>query len=412
MTLKIPVVFDPVSRLVIEDPTGSTSPFEALADLSIVAGSFVNVYSDAGIRKIRLADATISRPAMGYVLENWVNSTTPMSVNTGGINKQAQLIQGDGLGGNYTFTSADLGLSVFLDNHLSGKISKTKPTDSPNYQRIGEVVGVTNTNIEVAFRPTINDAQDVLALKGTWDASTNTPSLITPPTGSRGWYYIVSHAGSSLVGGVNTWNAGDWIISDGVIWGRIQNTVQLQLTPNPGGVSPHALGTAAIGTSPDAAHADHTHPMIPDATIQGIVLSQGGDALPLPAAGVGDLGTAVRGSREDHVHPTNVVKTPMRFYFESALTTTDKQPTMRIDGTSKFVGIHYFSLNPGTGTILIKVNTSTVATIGLSITDTGFVTQPGFTPLTLSPGDAVTAVVAAGGSANQVTLQLDIEQSV
>jgi hypothetical protein len=102
----------------------------------------------------------------------------------------------------------------------------------------------------------------------------------------------------------------------------------------------------------------------------------------------------------------------MRFYFESALTTTDKQPTMRIDGTSKLAGIHYFSLNPGTGTILIKVNTSTVATIGLSITDTGFVTQPGFIPMTLSPGDAVTVVVAAGGSANQVTLQLDIEQSV
>ena len=411
MTLKIPVVFDPVSRLVIEDPTGSTSPFEAISDTSITAGSFVNVYDDGGIRKIRLADAVANRPAMGYVLESWVDAVTPMSVNTGGINKQVALLQGDGIGGNYTFTSVDLGLSVFLDNHLAGKITKIKPTDSPNYQRIGEVVGVTNTNIEVAFRPTINDAQDVLLLKGTWDASTNTPSLTTPPTGSRGWYYIVSVAGSSLVGGINTWNAGDWIISDGIVWSRIQNTVQLQLTPNPGGVTPHALGTANIGTSADAAHADHTHPMIPDATIQDIVLSQSGDSVPLPA-GTAALGTAVRGSREDHVHPTNVVKTPIRFYFESALSTTDKQPTLRIDGTSRFVGIHYYSVNPGTGTLIVKVNNVTVATLGMSITDSGFVTQPGFSPSTLSPGDAVSIMVAAGGSANQVTVQLDIEQSV
>jgi hypothetical protein len=150
--------------------------------------------------------------------------------------------------------------------------------------------------------------------------------------------------------------------------------------------------------------------MVPDSTIQGIVLSQSGDAVPLPA-GTAALGVAVRGSREDHVHPTNIVKTPIRFYFESSLTTTDKQPTFRIDGPSHFAAIHYYSVSPGTGTILVRVNGITVATIGLSVTDAGFITQSGFTPINLAIGDAVTVTVAAGGSANQVTLQFDIEQS-
>lgn len=412
-TMRIPVVFDPATRLIVEDPTGSNSPFEALSDIVIPAGSFVNVYDDSGTRKIRLADASVSpaRPASGFVLENTV-PTVPVVVFTSGINKMVDLQQGNGNGAAYTFVPSDIGSSVYLDNTVSGKITKIQPS-TPNFQRIGEVIGVNATTVEVAFKPSINVAQDTLSFKGTWDASTNTPALSNPaPTGSRGWYYVVSVAGSSSIGGINTWNAGDWILSDGTTWGRVQNSIQLQVTPNPGGVTPLALGIANIGTSPDAARADHVHPQITELIVQGLILSNPGDAVPL-ADGTPAVGTATRAAREDHIHPKNTVKTPIRYFFETPLATTDQQPALRIDGSSKIQNIRYYSKTPGNGTIIVYKNGSAITTLSFSSADgTTFLTQAGFTATSLVAGDVITIAVTGSGSAAGVTVQLDIEQYV
>ena len=58
--------------------------------------------------------------------------------------------------------------------------------------------------------------------KGTWSAATNTPTLINPPDSTtNGFYYVVSAAGTqfSLV-----FNIGDWIISNGSAWEKVDNT--------------------------------------------------------------------------------------------------------------------------------------------------------------------------------------------
>lgn len=61
-----------------------------------------------------------------------------------------------------------------------------------------------------------------LYYEGTWDASTNTPTLANPPSAStRGDYYITSAAGffASV-----TFNVGDWIVSSGSDWQKVDNT--------------------------------------------------------------------------------------------------------------------------------------------------------------------------------------------
>ena len=55
--------------------------------------------------------------------------------------------------------------------------------------------------------------------QGTWNASTNTPTL-TSSVGTKGYYYLVSVGGSTNLNGITTWNAGDWAVFDGTVWER------------------------------------------------------------------------------------------------------------------------------------------------------------------------------------------------
>jgi hypothetical protein len=59
--------------------------------------------------------------------------------------------------------------------------------------------------------------------EGTWDASTNTPTIVSS-VGSKGDYYIVSVAGTTNINGITSWNIGDWIIFNGTTWDKVDNT--------------------------------------------------------------------------------------------------------------------------------------------------------------------------------------------
>jgi hypothetical protein len=65
-----------------------------------------------------------------------------------------------------------------------------------------------------------------LTYKGTWDASTNSPSL-SSGVGTNGDYYVVNVAGSTNLDGITDWQIGDWAIFNGSVWQKIDqsNTV-------------------------------------------------------------------------------------------------------------------------------------------------------------------------------------------
>jgi hypothetical protein len=62
-----------------------------------------------------------------------------------------------------------------------------------------------------------------LSYQGTWDASTNTPTL-TSSVGTKGYYYVVSVAGSTNLNGITDWLVGDWAVYNGSVWQKVDNT--------------------------------------------------------------------------------------------------------------------------------------------------------------------------------------------
>lgn len=63
----------------------------------------------------------------------------------------------------------------------------------------------------------ITNAIGALNYKGTWNAATNTPTLVSS-VGTQGDYYVVSVAGSTNLNGTTLWGVGDMAIFNGSIW--------------------------------------------------------------------------------------------------------------------------------------------------------------------------------------------------
>jgi hypothetical protein len=58
---------------------------------------------------------------------------------------------------------------------------------------------------------------------GTWNASTNSPTLASSVgPGSPGSYYVVSVAGTTNLNGISDWSVGDWVIWSGSVWQKLE----------------------------------------------------------------------------------------------------------------------------------------------------------------------------------------------
>jgi hypothetical protein len=62
-----------------------------------------------------------------------------------------------------------------------------------------------------------------LSYQGTWNASTNTPTLASS-VGTKGYYYVVNVAGSTNLNGITDWIIGDWAVYNGSVWQKVDNT--------------------------------------------------------------------------------------------------------------------------------------------------------------------------------------------
>jgi hypothetical protein len=83
-----------------------------------------------------------------------------------------------------------------------------------------------------------------LSYQGTWNASTNTPTL-TSSSGTSNYYYVVSVSGSTNLNGITDWVTGDWAIYNGTAWQKIDQTnLVISVAGRTGAVT---LTTADIG---------------------------------------------------------------------------------------------------------------------------------------------------------------------
>jgi hypothetical protein len=102
-------------------------------------------------------------------------------------------------------TALGLGTAAVLNAGVAGGVATLDGSGTvPTSQLPGAVLGGLN-------------------YQGTWNASTNTPTLASS-TGSKGYYYVVSTAGSTNLDGITDWKIGDWAVYDGTAWQKVDNT--------------------------------------------------------------------------------------------------------------------------------------------------------------------------------------------
>lgn len=101
----------------------------------------------------------------------------------------------------------------------SQKISQMTAATTPlvGDELVPIVQGGQNRKVTVEQLGAINSLQ----YQGTWNATTNTPSL-TSSVGTPGYYYIVSVAGTTTLNGISSWGVGDWVVfSNTGVWQQI-----------------------------------------------------------------------------------------------------------------------------------------------------------------------------------------------
>ncbi len=113
----------------------------------------------------------------------------------------------------------------------------------------------------------IVNALGALNYKGTWNASTNTPTLASG-VGTKGDYYVVSVAGSTNLDGQTLWGVGDWAVFNGSIWQKVDGGSTGEFTT----ISVSVLATLANvnltgNTAVTATFASPELPLVPEGYI-------------------------------------------------------------------------------------------------------------------------------------------------
>ena len=128
-------------------------------------------------------------------------------------------------GGPHTYTSGGAVTipTTIANTTVTGKTLFNLPTPT------SQVIADSDTILEALsyLQGQITGIPQGLVYKGTWDASTNTPTLASG-TGVTGEFYIVSVAGTTNLDGITDWQVGDWAIFVEVgatdTWQKIDNT--------------------------------------------------------------------------------------------------------------------------------------------------------------------------------------------
>jgi hypothetical protein len=99
-------------------------------------------------------------------------------------------------------------------NTFNNKQSTSEKGQADGYAPLNE-----NNKVPTVHLP--DSLVGAVIYQGTWDANNNIPELPTPAADNNGHYYIVSDAGT--YSGI-TYAVGDWIISNGIAWEKVDNT--------------------------------------------------------------------------------------------------------------------------------------------------------------------------------------------
>lgn len=131
------------------------------------------------------------------------NLTTGKLIKDSGYNASSFATAAQGALADTAVQPGDLGTAAYLD---AGSANGVATLDAGGKVPTSQI-------------PQMGD----LNYQGTWNASTNTPTL-TSSAGTKGFYYVVSVAGTTNLNGITDWAVGDWAVFNGSVWQKIDNT--------------------------------------------------------------------------------------------------------------------------------------------------------------------------------------------
>ena len=222
-----------------------------------------------------------------------------------------------------------------------------------------------------------------LSYQGTWDASTNTPTL-TSSVGTKGYYYVVNVAGSTNLNGITDWVVGDWAVFNGSVWQKVDNTDAV--TSVNGLTGTVVLTASSVGAVSSVAATVPSFLSVSGSPITSsgtLAITYSGTALPVANGGTGVTASSgansvvLRDSNQNFTANSisegfsNVAATGTTTVLTVAsvpnyvVTGSGGQTYQLPDATTLTSGANYtFNNNQSSGTIVVKNNSSTtVATI-------------------------------------------------
>lgn len=112
-----------------------------------------------------------------------------------------------------------------------------------------------------------------LNYQGAWNATTNSPTL-TSGSGTKGYYYKVSTAGTTAIDGISQWNVGDLIAFNGMAWDKIDG-VASEVISVAGRTGTVVLTTSDIGGIASYARLDTAQQYTAQQNAQSATLTDG-----------------------------------------------------------------------------------------------------------------------------------------
>jgi hypothetical protein len=176
----------------------------------------------------------------GTTVAGYVPTTTTITAGTG-------LTGGGDLSANRTLAIANTAVTAAAYGSASKTLTATVNAQGQLTSLADTNIAIANTQVSGLGTASTKDAGAALGVatldsggkvpiselpaavlgalnyQGTWDASTNTPTL-TSSVGTKGYYYVVSVAGSTNLNGITDWLVGDWAVFNGSVWQKVDNT--------------------------------------------------------------------------------------------------------------------------------------------------------------------------------------------
>ena len=132
----------------------------------------------------------------------------------------------DGTGVASARIDFDGSLVITLDDGREINVGEVVPFDVAERIKVITNGGGTSQSVLdtlTSLQSQITALSGFVNYEGTWNASTNTPTLVSS-VGTKGDYYVVSVTGSTNLNGITTWTQGDWAIFNGTAWEKVDNT--------------------------------------------------------------------------------------------------------------------------------------------------------------------------------------------